>query len=274
MRKKILIAGGSGFIGHHIQNEAAKLGWDCVVLSRNEGVGKILWDPGEHKIDISEPLVVDAVINLAGESILRFPWTQKHGDRVLKSRVDAVSTIHKYLSKGLIKTDRYVGASAVGYYGDRGEEKLDETSMPGSDFLADIVVKWEEAHQQIPISKAIVRIGLVLGEEGGYLKALRSTFFTRVLVAFGKGDQWLSVIKVQDLAELFCRLVEKKEIEGVVNGVGPEPIRQLDFLKELKEKLGGNYLIIHIPKWVIRMVLGKLAVPVLGSGRVYSNNQQ
>ncbi len=190
MGKQLLIAGGSGLIGSAIQDLAMKQGWEVTILSRSEGVGHLVWDPAKEVISIVTPRTFDAIINLAGSSIAGGRWTDERKKDIVQSRIQASRTLEKYLQEGILSTSVYVGASAIGIYGDRGNERVDEQSpvYAKGDWMAETVVQWEEGHKRIEalgIKSIILRIGIVLSLKGGALPEMLKTGPVGVLGYFG-----------------------------------------------------------------------------------------
>jgi NAD dependent epimerase/dehydratase family enzyme len=149
--KTILIAGGSGLIGSALSAELSALGYEVIILSRSAGPGKITWDPSAGKIDIDQPLQVEAIVNLAGSNLSDGRWTKKRKEDIVSSRVQSAETLRSYLQQGLLQTNVYIGASGIGFYRNSGDQEVNEntpTSFP-DDWMVQTVIQWEAGHQSI-----------------------------------------------------------------------------------------------------------------------------
>jgi uncharacterized protein len=203
---------------------------------------------------------LDAVINLAGEPIAQ-RWNADVKRRIRDSRVQLTRQLVEGLGRLKHKPSVLVNASAVGYYGDRGDEILTETSAPGSDFLAELCVDWErEASRAANYSLrvAVVRIGVVLGREGGALPQMLPSFRWGLGGQFGNGRQWMPWIHVRDLIRLFIFAAETAQITGPMNASAPEPVRNADLTRELARALHRAAL-FAIPRFALHVALGEMA---------------
>ncbi|MDQ3017773.1 MAG: NAD-dependent epimerase/dehydratase family protein, partial [Bacteroidota bacterium] len=216
MKKRILIAGGSGLIGNAIVKAASPMGWECIILSRTAGPGKIQWSPADSAIDLDETQEFDAIINLAGENVSEGRWTEKRKEEVYKSRMNSTETLISFLKKGLLKTQCYIGASAIGIYGNRDEHSITETTpvQQGQDWFIKTVMDWEQKHEEIaalPIRTAMFRIGIVLSGEGGALNEILKKAKPGILPVFGSGNQIWSWIHISDLVKMIMFAIEHPE---------------------------------------------------------------
>ncbi len=243
MSSRIVIAGGSGFIGQGLIEFFRTQGFDVAVLSRStrvmEGVTVAKWS-GESLGDWTGLFNgAKAVINLSGEPVT-LRWTDENKRRILKSRVKSTETIGKAIRTCATAPDLWINASAVGYYGDQGDQELDERSPAGEGFLPETCVAWERAHDSAEtpgVRKAKVRIGTVLGRNGGAFPELSGYARKFLGGTLGNGRQWMPWIHVVDLVRIFDWVIENR-FEGVVNGVGPEPVRNADFMSEMRRAAG------------------------------------
>jgi uncharacterized protein (TIGR01777 family) len=213
---------------------------------------------------------VEAVIHLAGESVGTGRWTQKKKGRILHSRVEGT----RRLVEGILAYGKEVrallAASAIGIYGDRGDEWLNENSSPGGDFLARVCRGWEA--ETAPLGAAGVRVltmrfGLVLSEKGGLLEPLINLFSTGLGGRIGSGAQWMSWIHLDDLVEGILTLLRNEEVSGPVNFVAPNPVTNAEFSRRLASALGTR-LFLPVPQFALRLALGEKASLALGSQRV------
>lgn len=271
----VLIAGGTGLIGQKLVGLLKKAGYFIVILSRKQradenDVRYILWDPTRLYIDPSCPKA-DVLINLAGEGIAEKRWTKQRKQALLDSRVQSAKTIEKWLSNVDFRPRVYIGASAVGIYGDRGEEILTESSMPGLEFMSEICQQWEEAHREVlhrVERQVIIRIGIVLSKKGGALPKTLMTKGIGVLPVFGNGKQFYPWIHEDDLSSIFIQSIEDNRYAGIINGVAPEEIRVKDTMKILQKMLQGIWGLTPIPAWALRFGLGEMSKVILNSNRV------
>lgn len=246
---KILLTGGTGFIGKRLRPELEKLGHWVHAMKRNEDVSR---------------LEVDGVIHLAGETVAQ-RWTSAARQRIVDSRVEIARAVPAPKSF-------FVSASAVGIYGDRGDEVLDEASVPGPGFLAEVCRKWESAvlgRADISARRAILRLPPVLGPGGGMLSKLRVPFRLGLGGRLGNGQQWMSWIHLDDAVGMLLRLVSDETLEGVYCGVAPEPVRNADFTRALGESVRRPAL-LPVPAFALKLALGEMSGALLSSQRVVS----
>jgi uncharacterized protein (TIGR01777 family) len=239
--KSIVIAGGSGFIGRALAAEFSRCGYAVTILTRaprerGDGVNEILWD-GEH---IGEWISVlegaDALINLAGKNI-NCPHTPENLQAITGSRVNSVKVLNEAVGHVKVPPSVWVQASAVGFYGDTRDRICNETSPNGSGALADICHEWENAFSQVKalaIRKAALRIGFVLGRDGGALPVLASLARIFLGGAAGSGRQYISWIHLADLVRMFTTVVESDKFYGAFNAVAPSPVTNAEFMRELR----------------------------------------
>jgi uncharacterized protein len=212
---------------------------------------------------------IDAVIHLAGEPVAQ-RWTVAAKRRIRDSRVLGTRRLVAAIAKLNKKPAVLVCASAVGYYGSRGDEQLFESSLPGSGFLADVCRQWEseaDAATALGLRVAKIRTGIALGLGGGALAAMLPAFKLFAGGTFGSGRQWMPWIHIDDLVELFRFAVENR-VSGVCNGVAPEPVANARFTAELGLALHRPAL-LRIPAFALKALMGEMATMVLGSQRAY-----
>ena len=263
MSKNVLVSGASGFIGTHVTKLLADHGYNVIMLSRSaRGSRKnvVRWSPTEGEIDTNGLTDLNAVVHLAGESIAG-RWTADKKSRIENSRVLGTKLLSETLANLSKKPEVLISASAVGIYGDRESELLDESSEPGEGFLADVAVKWEEATS--PAKKAGIRvcnlrIGLVLGNDGGALEKMLLPFKFGVGGKIGDGKQYWSWIAIDDLESIIFYLIENKSIEGPINAVAPNPVTNSEFTSELGKTLNRPTL-IPLPAFAAKGLLGEMA---------------
>ncbi len=263
MKKQLLIAGGTGLIGSALKAEALAKDWEVIVLSREAGPGRIAWDPQNGTISITESKSFNAIINLAGTSIADSRWTDKRKKEIVDSRVDACRTLERYLKEGMLKTQIYVGASAIGIYGDRGLEPLDETSVISADgdWMVKTVQDWEAGHGQIAalgIRTVVLRIGIVLSLNGGALPELLQTAGFGFLSYFGSGQQIWPWIHINDLVGIMMQAIEEDKMSGTYLAVAPSPVSNQELTIEASNQFSPRRIVIPVPVLVLRMMLGEM----------------
>ncbi len=252
---KILIAGGTGLIGSALKAELVARGNEVWLLSRTPGEGRLEWD-GVHSGEWAEQLAdCQAVVNLAGSPI-SVKFSVENRRTILKSRLDPTGAIGNAIQTVCLKVPppHWINASAVGFYGDRGNEICTEKSENGSGFLAKTCLQWEQACLAHPSNclKSIVRIGVVMADDGGAYPKLRSVTNAFLGGQLGNGKQWMSWISLGDLINLFCWLIEGKR-EGIFNGTAPDPCTNRDFMESLRRSLGRPWS-PPAPEFAIRLM--------------------
>ena len=275
---KVFITGGTGFIGKTITARLVRDGHTITLLTRSlrkewilpEGASFLQGDPtrtGRWQSKITDH---DAIINLAGASIFT-RWTRKAKKKILESRILSTRHIVEAIDRKRDKKIHLINASAVGYYGACGDEKLDEGSPPGEDFLAHVVSLWEsEARnaQRWGTRAVLCRFGIVLGKKGGALANIVPYFKRYIGAPFGKGTQWFSWIHEKDLAEIILFLLMHTEIDGPVNCTAPHPVRNKEMTKILGEVLHRPTFLPGIPSFALRAALGQSADILVKGQRV------
>ena len=243
-----------------------------LVRSRAEGENLIFWDPeGGHVDDPSLLEGFDAAVHLSGENIV-CRWTEKKKNSIRRSRVDSTRYLVSLFS-GLQNPPRtFICASAVGYYGDRAEERLTERSAPGSGFLPDVCCEWEnEANRASDLGVRVInlRLGVVLTPAGGILGSLLPVFKMGLGGVIGSGGQYLSWISIEDLSRIIIYLVEHGEVSGPVNAVSPNPVTNRQFTAVLASVLGRPAW-FSTPAFAVRLFFGEMGrSTMLAGSRVF-----
>jgi len=271
---KIAITGASGFIGRRLMKLLAARGHRLHVLSRHAvtnlpaGVQLSVWDPLLGPAPEDALLDADAVLHLAGEPVAQ-RWTAAAKQRIRDSRVVGTSHLVAALADCSPRPATLVCASAIGYYGSRGDELLSEDSAPGTGFLADVCVGWErEAAKAEALGMRVTRIrtGVVLDPRGGALKPMLAPFRFGLGGPLGGGRQWMSWIHASDLAEMF-RFALENPAPPVLNGVAPGSVTNAEFTRALATALH-RPAFLPVPKLALRMLFGEMADMLLASQRV------
>ncbi len=275
----IFVTGGTGFVGRTLTGTFTGRGHRVTLLTRKirasaeppEGAVYLEGDPtrrGDWQARVPEH---DAVVNLAGASIFT-RWTASVKKKIRDSRVLTTQNIVDALSgRGEKRTRILLSTSAVGYYGTRGDEEVDESSPPGAGFLAEVTRKWEEEAlraAQAGVRVALLRFGVVLGREAGALQQLIKLFSWYLGSPLGTGRQWFSWIHEQDLAEIFVFVLENAELEGPLNCVAPNPVRNRELTRALAGVLGRPAFMPAVPGFVLRAVMGEFGSFLLEGQRV------
>jgi uncharacterized protein (TIGR01777 family) len=266
----ILITGSSGLIGTDLKNRLKLDGHNILALQRNRLQNNTnFWLPSENIIQIDESKKIDAVINLAGESIAQGRWNSKKKDAILTSRVTTTKLISKTISEFTTKPEVFISASAIGYYGNTGDEFVDEESSQGSEFLSDVCSKWEEATKpasEAGIRTAQIRIGLVLSPLGGALPKMIIPFKMGLGGIIGNGKQYISWISINELINIICYIINQKNISGPVNLVSQNPVSNYEFTKTLGKVLK-RPTFLPLPSLMAKIMFGQMADELLLSSK-------
>lgn len=266
--KRIILTGGSGFIGSHLSKYLQEKGHELVVLSRSPKPGCHVWNPELRQIDPSILEGTDVVINLSGESVLG-RWNPEKMEKIRQSRL--VST--QFLSETLLNLSQvptlYIGASAIGYYGDRADEVLTEKSPPGLGFLSTLCHEWEGLSDPLAKKMRVVltRFGIVLGEDGGALEQMVKPFRMGFGGALGSGKQFMSWIAIDDVLGGVEHAIQTPTLSGAVNFVSPNPLSNKEFTKALAHVLKRPAL-FSVPKALLETLVGSAADELLASAKV------
>jgi uncharacterized protein (TIGR01777 family) len=277
MSYKILIVGGTGAIGSKLVAALNKQNHSVVGLSRSKnaypGMQTIQWNPAKKQINGVLPEHIDAVINLAGAPIAGKRWNKSYKQKILRSRVDSTEFLHALIRQSNLHPNIYVGASAIGYYGNSGNHFVDETNKPSSTFIGKTVEKWEHAHQagkKLYNRMVILRIGLVLMKESGVLAKVIPAGKLGVFQYFGKGDIFQSWIHIDDLVHIFLLSIDQFNLDGVYNAVAPFPVTGRVFSNELKKAMGYHGISLPVPYIPVRIGIGEIAKILFDSCRASS----
>ncbi|MCH8568455.1 MAG: TIGR01777 family oxidoreductase [Balneolales bacterium] len=270
---KICITGGTGFVGSSLVAFFVEQGHQIVIFSRNpkkkSDKGKIRtvsYDQLESEINGS-----DVVVNLAGENLFDQRWTDSVKSSILQSRVKTTRSVVQAVSKAENKPKLLISASAVGYYGDRGEEELTESSGAGSDFLAGVCVQWEEeakkVHTEAPgVRLVLPRIGIVLEKNGGALQKMLTPFSLFVGGPLGDGKQYFPWVHMKDICGGFNFVIKNHKINGPLNFTSPNPVTMKVFAQKLGSSMGRPSL-FSVPEFALKMLVGEAASALTASQR-------
>jgi uncharacterized protein (TIGR01777 family) len=267
----ILVTGGTGFIGSALSSELNKSGHTVTVTTRRKtGSGKMLtWNPPD--IILSEKISsFDAIVNLVGDSIYSSRWTREKKNLIRSSRIGTTQALVRSIIKSAQPPQLLISASAVGYYGPRGDEDISEDTSPGSDFLAGICKDWEAEAMiagEIGVRVVIVRFGLVLGPGGGALQKMLPAFKAFAGGHLGSGRQWMSWVHVEDVADIIKYCIENKSVQGPYNVCAPHPVTNREFSSALGKVLGRPSL-LPVPGFALKAALGEFGDVLLTGQKV------
>lgn len=271
---RILVSGASGFVGGPLVSFLSSCGFSVSQLVRvpiSSSRCSISWDPEAGEANRSDFENFDVVIHLAGEPLTLSRWSVQKREKILQSRTVGTMFLSHLLSTVRNPPRLFISASAIGYYGDRGEETLDEESGPGSGFLSSVCSAWEKGSFAIQARGARVvqtRFGMVLGPGGGALKKMLPAYRLGLGGKLGSGKQWMSWVHRDDLIRAIAHIIQDESLKGPVNIVSPYPVRQEEFSSILAQLLHRPHF-FRIPAWALRLTLGIMAKEmILASTRV------
>lgn len=273
---KVAIAGGTGLIGKTLTKQLLLKGHEAYILTRNpynkrrsDGIHYIEWLTPEA-VPEEKLEGIDAFINLAGENLSNGRWTDQKKQEILESRIDVTRETVRILH-ALKKTPKVlINGSAVGFYGRSFHEAFTEdVTVPGGDFLADVVTKWEQEAQNAPESTRVImsRFGVVLSAEEGALKKMLPAFKLGIGGKLGTGEQWMSWVHVEDVAKALIYCLENEDIQGPVNVTAPSPARMKVFGQTLADVLNRPFW-APVPSNILKAALGEMSVLLLDGQQV------
>lgn len=270
---RILITGGTGFLGSHLVNRLSQRGLSLTVWSRD--AEKVMQKFGasvtpvtriEELPDASE---FKAVINLAGAGIFDKRWTEARKRLLRDSRIALTRRLAKWIAQSRQGPEAFISGSAIGIYGNQGDSILTETSHCQPDFSQQLCADWENAAQAaMPYTRVcFIRTGLVLGNDGGLLQRMRLPFQWGLGGTLGSGQQWMSWIHIEDWLNIVEHMINNPRISGAYNATAPNPVTNRHFSESLAKTLQ-RPMLLPLPERLISLLLGEMASLVLGSQRV------
>lgn len=271
--KRILIAGGSGFVGEHLRRKFLSEFAEVYILTTQPRLALqsnfIYWQPYSNRIDWKNNQEFDTIINLCGANIGDKFWTKNRKIELEKSRIESTLFLRKLIEDKQLKTDFFIQFSAIGFYGNRGFFKLGENDTKGDGFLANLTHQWEQTMLDFNCPHTILRLGVVFHPSLGAFPKLIMGLKYRFSVILGKGNQYISWIDVNDLCDLvsFC---EKYKLIGVYNAVSPQPVQLFYLLKKVQRKLGGISIPFIVPVCIVRFLFRDFSELFLFSQKVNS----
>jgi uncharacterized protein (TIGR01777 family) len=273
----VLLTGGTGWIGKDLGLELVRRGHKVRLLCRDPKKAQLEipfpaecfpWRDENAPIPAPSLRGVEAVIHLLGEPVAEKRWTKQIKKKIWDSRVKSTEALcHALYSSESLEV--FVSASGIGFYGDRGNEELNEFSERGKDYLAQVCVAWEEGLQksELKARKINFRIGMVLGRNGGALRKMLPAFQLGIGGPIAGGQQWVSWIHKADLVAMLINGIENKKINGIYNAVSPEPVRQSEFTKIFAQVLG-RPAFLPVPTLALQVLFGELASAIIASQKV------
>ena len=266
---RILITGASGLIGSALRKSFTGKGFEMLLASRSEPKNEteIQWDAdtGFGGEDLPRLEGLDAVIHLAGENISAFRWTDEKKKAIRNSRVYGTRTMIETFAQLKKKPNVFVSASAIGFYGDRGDDEMTETSSAGDTFLSEVSKEWESESRRaedMAIRTVLLRNGIVLSKEGGALATMMTPFKMGVGGVVGSGKQWMSWISIDDVVAIVNFALENENLRGAINVSSPNPVTNEEFTKTLGEVLY-RPTFLPLPEFAVNLVFGEMGDALL-----------
>ncbi len=271
----ILITGGTGFIGSALSRELSNSGHKVIITSRRktppklENIEIVRWD---IQTPLSSEIMsgIDAVINLAGESLISGRWTKRRKERIMSSRVNTTRLLVESMKNANPKLKVLISVSAVGYYGPHGNEYVTEDAPPASDFLAEVCKAWEKEAlraQESGVRVVITRFGVVLESDGGALPKMAIPFKFFLGGHLGSGQQWFSWVHREDIIGFMKYALENESVSGHFNLTSPQPVTNKEFCSALGKALNRPSW-FHVPAFMIKLTLGEVGRVLLTGQRV------
>lgn len=270
---RVVCTGVTGFIGPPLVDRLTAAGHEVVILSRSPASGpprRVVWTPGQAGDWERELDGADAVIHLAGKNIFEDRWNESVKAGLRSSRIESTRSIAAAIGRASRRPRVLVNASAIGYYGPRGDEELDEAAAAGTDFLATLVVDWEKeaaAAEAHGVRVVRLRFGIVIHPSGGALAQMLPYFKAFIGGPLGNGRQWFSWVSREDVVGAILFALEREDLRGPANVTSPHPMPQADFCKALGAALGRPSW-LPVPGFAVRIKFGEVADALLASQRV------
>lgn len=273
--KNILITGGSGFIGRALTSYLYEQGFSIALLSRknreSHTVRTFIWDIETAFMEREAIEWAHIIIHLAGENISKGRWTNKRKKILLESRINSTALLVKSISEIPNSISCVIAASAIGFYGDCGNKKMQEDDNAGEGFLAECVKEWEkstDALQNLQCRFVRLRIGIVLSKNGAALKELSKTIPFGFAPVLGNGKQLYSWIHIDDLCRMFLFAINMEQIQGTYNAVSPNAVSQKQLIQSFVQETNAHTLLIYVPSFLLNLFLGEMSTAVLISQNI------
>lgn len=272
----VLISGGTGLVGTHLSFMLKQKGYEVIILSREAGEGRAVWDIKEGKIDNDAIARADYIIHLAGASVAEKRWTEKRKKEIEGSRTNSSALLIRALKEINNNVKAFISASAIGWYGPDNNNSIKngfvETDPASTDFLGETCKLWEASVDPVTtlgIRLVKMRTGIVLSEKGGALESFKKPVYAGIAPILGNGKQFISWIHIEDLCRMYIYAMENENLQGVYNAVSPSPVSNEKLELAIAKKLKGKFFIsINVPSFMLKIILGQMSVEVLKSATV------
>jgi|688.fasta_scaffold98579_3 uncharacterized protein (TIGR01777 family) len=277
MQNRVLITGGSGLVGKHLSKLLSSNGFKVSHLGRNksslsETYTKYVWDPIRGEIDSDAIINTDYIIHLAGAGVEAQRWTEQYKKEIYDSRIIStrllVESVIKYNPNGIKKL---VSTSAIGVYGNHTAKNATENTPPGNTFLAKVCTDWEKeaiALRQYGVPVSIIRTGVVLAKEGGFIPKIAAPIKLFAGTALGTGNQYLSWVHIEDLCNMYLYLIRNENLNGEYNGVSLEPVTHNHVTRQMAERLHRPLIIPNAPVFVLKLLFGEMHTMLIASQHI------
>ncbi len=279
--QKVLITGASGLLGKRLTELLLKRGYEVNMLGRQttdgrppkNGIAHFVWEIDKGKVDAKAFEGVSAIVHLAGAGVADERWSDARKKEIIDSRVKSAKLIFDFLKKNKHEVKTLISASAVGYYGDCGDDIVTEERKAGDGFLAEVCKQWEESAKKfskLGIREMRCRIGIVLAKNGGALPELTRTIPLGVASYFSKGNLYYPWIHIDDVCGVMIHALENEDVSGAYNTTAPEPLLMKDLMKEILVAKKSKAVLVPAPPFAIKLALGEMSEMLLNSQRCSS----
>lgn len=282
MKKNIIVTGATGFIGQKLTNKLLELNYNVTIFSRNTKKAKLLlpnafdyveWNYLAPELWKNKINNADTIIHLSGTNLFEKRWDNNFKKQILESRQTSTRNLVSAIKHSNNKPKVFISSSAIGIYGDRGNNILFENSQPGVDFLSRVCKVWESEAQIVEnygVRSVRVRTGLVLSSKEGALKQMLVPFKFFVGGSLGNGKQWLSWIHINDIINIYLKAIGDDKVTGSINAVSPNPVTMSEFATTLGKVLKRPSL-FKVPKFILKIAIGEAANIITASQKVSPN---